>query len=286
VHADEGTIPSEAQKGLKSTYKKQDLFLACQCKPQGDMRVSLPEMGAVDIGATIVTKEMLNASVLRLRLAPEGIFSCEPGQYLTLLNAAGVARSYSIANDPAADGYIEVHVRILKDGLMSQYLQAAEIGSPLTLRGPAGQCFYVPEDGDDYPIVLAGTGCGLAPLHGILRRALEAGHKGPIQLFHGALQERDLYLVDRLRALVTRFANLRYVPCVLNGEPGKFYAVGNIETVVLAALPPEKASTRVYLCGTPELVNALKRKAFLAGVASKHIFADPFLPSKALGNAA
>ena len=33
------------------------------------MRVSLPQTGAVDIGATVVAKKMLNDSVLRLRLA-------------------------------------------------------------------------------------------------------------------------------------------------------------------------------------------------------------------------
>ena len=286
MQADEGAIPDAAQKDLKPTYKKQNLFLSCQCKPETDMRVSLPQADRLDTPAVIASKEMLNGSVLRLRLATATPFACEPGQYVTLLNPDRLARSYSIANDPAADGVIELHIRLLKNGLMSEYLKAAPVGEALVVRGPAGNCFYVSEEGRDYPIVLAGTGTGLAPLYGIVHRALSQGHAGVVQLFHGALQEPDLYLVDELRALADRHANFRFTPCVLNGAPGRHYTPGNIETAVLSGLPAQKAATRLFLCGAPEFVTAVRRKAFLAGLASRHIFADAFLPAKPMPAAA
>jgi CDP-4-dehydro-6-deoxyglucose reductase, E3 len=280
MHAEEGPIPELAQNGLKTTYKKQNLFLACQCSPEADMRVSLPETDRLDVRGVISAKEMLNRSVLRVKITPQAPFACEPGQYLTLINASGVARSYSIANDPAAEGHIELHVRLLDNGLMSGFLQAAPVGEQIVLRGPAGNCFYVPEDGLDHPIVLAGTGTGLAPLYGILRKALESGHRAPIRLFHGALVEEDLYLVGQIEALQRTYGNFRYTACVLNGGSGSFFAVGNIEGIVLAGLPPQKLAARLFLCGAPEFVAGVRRKAFLAGVASKHIFADAFLPAK------
>lgn len=286
MHAEEGPIPELAQKDLKATYRKQDLFLACQCTPEADMRVSLPDSERLDVRAVIAAKEMLNRSVLRITLVPHTSFACEPGQYLTLINASGVARSYSIANDPAADGHIEIHVRLLINGQMSAFLQAAHVGEQVTLRGPAGNCFYVPEDGHDHPIMLAGTGTGLAPLYGILRKALASGHTGPIRLFHGALVEEDLYLVGKLEALQRTYVNFRYTPCVLNGGPGSFFSVGNIEGIVLADLPAQKSVTRLFLCGAPEFVAGLRRKAFLAGLASKHIFADAFLPAQPVPAAA
>lgn len=286
MHADEGPIPEQAQKDLKPTYKKQDLFLACQCTPETDMRVSLPQSDRLDVRAVIAGKEMLNRSVLCLRLSAQAPFECEPGQYLTMINNAGLARSYSIANDPAADGHIELHVRLFENGLMSEFLQAAQPGEQLTLRGPAGNCFYVPEEGHNYPIVLAGTGTGLAPLYGILRKALGSDHVGPVQLFHGALVEAELYLVDRLLELELAYGNFRYTPCVLNGAPGGFYTPGNIENIVLSELPPQKLTTRLFLCGAPDFVASLRRKSFLAGLASKHIFADAFLPAKPMPAAA
>ena len=164
---------------------------------------------------------------------------------------------------------------------MSLWLEnQATRGDMLTLRGPAGNCFYTSDDGYDYPIVLAGTGTGLAPLYGILNRALECGHKGRIYLYHGALQAEDLYYIDELQALSEQHDLFDYVPCVLNGQDNNFYKAGNIEDIVMKALPKNKAQTRLFLCGAPDMVNSLKKKAFLSGLASKHIYADAFLPSK------
>jgi len=287
MQASEGEVPEAAQKGLKTTYKKQKLFLSCQCLPEHDMTVSLPNGAGLDTRAVIIGSAMVNHNVMQLKLRPEGAFACEPGQYIVLINKERLARSYSVANDPARDGFIELHVRLIKDGLMSGYLKnKAAADEVMTVRGPAGNCFYVSEEGRDYPIVLAGTGTGLAPLYGIVKQALAKGHTGAIQLFHGALQSDDLYCVEELRTLAERHPHFRYMPCVLNGAPGQFYVQGNIEDIVMSSVPNEKTLTRLFLCGAPELVNALKRKAFLAGLASKHIFADAFLPSKALPPAA
>lgn len=281
MQAIDGEVSPLAQKGLKQTLQQQNFFLACQCAPTQDMTVGLPGAAGLDIPATVLRVEKLNHNVLRLALAPQEPFPCEPGQYLTLIAGSGIARSYSIANDPREAGYIELHVRLLAHGAMSGFLKDhAAPGLTVSVRGPAGHCFYTPEGAQDYPILLAGTGTGLAPLVGILHRAVTCGHRGEITLFHGALLERDLYMVADLRAFAGRHANLRYHPCVLNGEDNGGYAVGNIEDIVLAALPADKGAVRMFLCGAPEFVNSLRRKAFLKGLASRNILADAFLTAK------
>jgi CDP-4-dehydro-6-deoxyglucose reductase len=281
-----GEMDAGAQKGLKPTLQKQNIFLACQFKPTSDISVNLPDSAGLDYVAVVSAKQMLNHDVLRLILTTEP-FACEPGQYITLINHHGLARSYSVANDPVRDGRIELHIRLLRDGRMSKYLgQQMAVGDRLTVRGPAGNCFYVSDADAAYPIVLAGTGTGLAPLYGIATQALRQGHRGGVHLFHGALRHEDLYLTDELRALAGTYANFTYEPCVLNGAEGGQYRAGNIEDIVLKSLPADRPKTRVFLCGAPELVNSLKRKAFLNGVASKHIFADAFIPSGGTAHAA
>jgi len=287
MQATAGNAPARAQKDLKPALRQQGLFLACQCVPDQDITVALPNAAGLDVAVTLLRADMLNHDVMRLALAPQGAFPCEPGQYLNLMTADGTARSYSIANDPRETGYIELHVRLLADGLMSNYLRRnARPGLSMAVRGPAGHCFYAAEEASDFPIILAGTGTGLAPLVGVARRALACGHRGEILLFHGALQHRDLYMMAELHALAARHPALRYRPCVLNGDAGAPCEIGNIEDLVLAALPMNKAATRLFLCGAPIFVNALKRKAFLKGLASRHIFADAFLPSQQTPRAA
>lgn len=287
MQAVEGDVPAAAQKDLKPALRQRNFFLACQCVPEHGMTVALPDAAGLNAEATVLRADMLNHNVLRLALATRDPFPCEPGQYITLIAGPDLARSYSIANDPRETGYIELHIRLLADGRMSGYLrESARPGHVLSLRGPAGNCFYVAEEDNTFPIVLAGTGTGLAPLIGIARRALACGHRGEISLFHGALQDRDLYMGADLRQLAEKHANFHYRPCVLNGDTGADYTVGNIEDIVLTHVPQDKARTRLFLCGAPEFVNSLKRKAFLKGLASRHIFADAFLPTKSTPAAA
>lgn len=280
MQAVDGEIPEKAQEGLKPTFKKRKLFLACQCFPSGDMTISNADDAGLDIKASINEIISLNHNVIKVCLTPAEKFECEPGQYLTMINPDGIARSYSIANNPEKDKFIELHIRLIENGLMSQWLKNADIGCEVVLRGPAGNCFYSSDEGNDYPIVMAGTGTGLAPLYGIVFDALAKGHKGQIKLFHGALNEADLYLIDALQELDKNNENFTYVPCVLNGEDGKFYQTGDIQQITMVAVPDDKANVRLFLCGAPEMVNSLKTKAFLGGLSSKNIYADAFLPSK------
>jgi NAD(P)H-flavin reductase len=124
--------------------------------------------------------------------------------------------------------------------------------------------------------VLAGTGTGLAPLVGILQDALRAGHRGPITLLHGARDAAGLYLVEELRALAERHARVTYLRCVLDGDAPWGALSGALDRVLLERFP-SLAGHRVFLCGDAALVQALKRKVFLAGAALGDIRADPFI---------
>ncbi len=281
MQAPKGNVPRNAQNGLKSTLQQQNIFLACQCRPGEDMEVCDADDAGVSVTATLHEREMLNHNVMRVVLKLSAPFQGEPGQYITLINPDNVGRSYSIANQPQNTGEIERHIRLIDGGAMSGWLKdKAQLNEEITVRGPAGNCFYVKSEGNDYPIILAGTGTGLAPLYGIVHEALLQNHKGKVTLLHGALIQDDLYLVKALQELSDTHENFTYVPCVLQGEDEQFYRHGDIKDVLVEHFPDDKSDLRLFLCGAPEIVNILKREAFLGGVASKHIYADAFLPSK------
>jgi CDP-4-dehydro-6-deoxyglucose reductase len=277
LRAAEGAVPEAAQKGLKSTLVEQGYFLSCVCRPEADL--VLEPAGGLDVPAVIAGLERLTPTVLRVRLRPEAPFSYRPGQYVTLRRHDGLARSYSLASLPADDA-IELHVRRAPAGRMSGWLfEDARENQPVTLRGPAGDCFYTAGN-PEQPLLLAGTGTGLAPLLGICRDALRQGHRGLIRLYHGALNPAGLYLREELTALAAGSPNLEYKPVTLEGGEAEGIATGALDQVI-ARDQPKLTGWRGYVCGDPAIVRLLQKKLFLAGIGSREIFADAFVEASA-----
>ncbi len=278
MRAVSGQPPYVAQKGLKPSLQDNNYFLPCVCTPTGDLTVALPGDKVLQrIPATVILKDHLNTGIIRLRLRPEQPFEFRAGQFINVCRETdGEVRSYSIASLPQYHEAIEIHVRRVSNGRVSTWLHDHVLpGERLLIEGPHGECCYMP-DNRQQGLLLIGTGCGLSPLYGVLRDALDHGHAGPILLFHGSSSHDGLYLVDELRHLAEAHANFRYIPCV-SAEPARTgYAGGRAEQVALQSVK-SLAGMRVYLCGHPDMVKDTKRKAFLAGASLQEIHADPFI---------
>lgn len=275
IKATDGVIDSSWQEGLPETLKAQGYFLACMAKPATDIELVSPDASECDVEARIIDLERLSYNVLRLKLQVDNFADWIPGQYLNLINSNQITRSYSIANIPVQDGYIEVHIKMVDNGAMSQWLQeTVVIDTSVRLRGPFGTCYYYNPDNLPFDMLLAGTGTGLAPLIGIVKSALSQGHQGAITLVHGGRTDDDIYYTEELETLAAVFKNFHYDPCVLHSQ-GR-YPEASIERRVQAYLNSPN-DTRVYVCGPKDTTNKLKTAVFLAGVPSKAIFSDVFL---------
>ena len=282
MQATAGPVPAKAQVGLKETLKASGYFLSCCCEPAGEMVVRLPGAEVAGVRGRVAAVERLSRDVGRIRIEPKEPFVYRAGQFVNLVRGDGLIRSYSLASLHPADGgcpgdpHLELHVRRVAGGAMSSRLvDEAGAGDEIELRGPAGECFYVPGQ-PERSLLLVGTGTGLAPLYGIARDALRHGHTGPIRLYHGARSTEGLYLVDELRELTERHPNVTYHACVLAGEEREGVRVGDLGATVIKDLPM-MAGWRVFLRGDPGIVTALRKKFFLAGAKMSDISADAFL---------
>lgn len=292
MRAVSGEPGAAAQDPVKDTLRVQGYFLACASRPEGDLTVALAREEEVSVPARLGAVAVWAADVLRVRVEPEKPLPFRAGQYVTLQRHDGLCRSYSIANLPRreqADGAqpIELHVRHRPGGAMSGWLVSAPPGTPLRVRGPAGQCFYLPGR-PDQPLVLAGTGTGIAPLAAVARDAVSAGHTGPISIVHGASTPDGLYLHDELREFAAAHPAVRYRGCVLSGQtPGADTgdivdaALGEARAALARAAEGNAAagSPRGFLCGGSGCVRRMRKALFLAGFPLREIFADEFLPA-------
>lgn len=274
VKAADGVAPAEAQVGLKDTLRAQGYFLSCMARGCGGLSITM--QAGPEVPARIVQIERLAPDVLQVWIEPGQPLYYAAGQFITLLRPDGLARSYSIANPPTSPCRLELHVRVVREGRMSGWLATgAALHHEITLRGPIGDCFYV-SGKPEQPLTLVGAGTGLAPLLGILRSALSAGHTGPITLLHGARFPDGLYLREELRQLASSHPNVRYVSCALEVGGEHDVRCGALDKVVEQEVP-DLRNHRVFLCGDPDLVNKLRRRVFLLGAGIKDIFADAFV---------
>lgn len=244
--------------------------------------------------ATICSVHSIGEHVIRVRLRPDQPVYFRPGQHVTLHRDNGVTRLYSIANTPAeaaSDG-IEFHVRLYRDGAMSAWLAGAGPGALIRMGTPAGSCCYLPGD-PGRPLLLAGTGTGIAPLAAVLRDALAQGHTGPVVIIHGSASPAGLYLGRGPDGSYPRHgvgspgeaagqrrdsrgwpARVRWRTCLLSGDH-------DIADAVVAELRRlgDPAAVSAYLCGGTRTMPRMRRGLFMAGMSLRDIYADEFTPA-------
>lgn len=275
-----GSVPEQAQIGLKDSHKARGFFLACSCQPEEDIDICLPDTGQTRIPACVSQINKLSNDVVELKIITAETFAYHAGQYVTLWRDEYLGRSYSLASLPYQDETLTFHIKLVPDGMFSGWAhKELRVGDIIFVQGPIGDCFYTREK-PEQNLLLIGTGTGLAPLLGIMRDALNSGHTGEIHLFHGALTLSGLYLHADISMLEGACGNLSYYPCVLNAEANMPDNVidGDISRIISESIH-NPSGWKTFLCGDQGLVETIRKQVFLAGCNMKDIYADPFIHS-------
>jgi ferredoxin-NADP reductase/ferredoxin len=276
LRAPEAQIPPSAQRGLRRTVAAEGYFLACCFTPTADeITLHRPREAEMFGRAIVRAKVTASRTAIRLFLEPATALYYHPGQFINLRRADGLTRSYSLASVPRCDPLLELHVRRMANGAMSRWLfDQLEVGDTIDIAGPFGSCFYL-QDEPTTPILLVGTGIGLAPLIGIVRDALHAGHTGPMHLYLGSRKPEGLYMQSELRELALAHDNFHYEACVSGVEVPQGQNAGRADDVAFAR-HPDLEGWRVFLCGVAPMVHAARKRAYLAGARLTEIHAEAF----------
>ncbi len=225
--------------------------------------------------AEIVSHELRSPGVAVLRLRTEQPFPYRAGQYVPVqvTRWPRTWRPYSVATAPGAGRLLELHVRAVPGGLVSNTLvYHSDVGDCVLLGAAEGAMSLTPSDRD--LLCLAG-GTGLAPIKAIVEQAITAdqaaSHQRNITLFFGARQQFDLYDLEDLQLLEAACSSLRVIP-VLSEQPGYGGLTGTLPDAVGKQSPFE--NTEAYICGPPAMVR--QSAAALAGsIPAGHIQHDP-----------
>ncbi len=270
-----GTVPEEAQAGLRQTLRALGYFLPCKCIPIGDMEIAPRRDADLFSPAVVHEKELLAPDVCRVLLEPATPLYYHAGQFINVRRPDGLTRSYSLASIPRQDYFLELHIKRMRNGVMSNWIfEELRVNDEIEIQGPQGSCHYVPGCREQN-LLLIGTGTGLAPLVGIVRDALHSGHTGQIYLYHGSRRAAGVYLREMLLDFHERYPNFHYAGCVSGGEAPEGFLPGRAHDVAFDA-HPNLSGWRVHLAGLPAMVHLARSTAVRAGAGPTEVHADPF----------
>jgi NAD(P)H-flavin reductase/ferredoxin/truncated hemoglobin YjbI len=271
-----GTIPEKSQRGIKPYLAKVGYFLPCKCQPEDDMHITVPDVDEIYSTAFVAKKEKLAENVYRLLLETNVPLYYHAGQFINIRHPGGAPRSYSLASVPSIDYHLELHVKRMENGLVSNWIvDDLNEGDSIEFQGPFGDCYYQSGQTDNN-LLLIGNGTGLSPLIGIARDAINSGHTGNIFLYHGAKNEEELYLHDDLNALSSAHSNFNYVGCISGEEETGELRKGRPNVVALSD-HNKLDDWGIYLCGHEEMVDAAREASLKANAQPDNIHTDAFI---------
>jgi len=205
--------------------------------------------------AEIISHELRSPGVAVLGLRTDESLPYEAGQYVPVQVArwSRTWRPYSVATAPRPGGPLELHVRAVPGGLVSNTLVHHSDVGDCVLLGAAEGTMALAESGRDLLCVAGGT--GLAPIKAIIEQAIAtdkaASKPRAITLFVGARQHFDLYDLEDLQLLEAACPALRIIP-VLSEQPGYAGLTGMLPDVVKAQ--GVASDVEAYVCGPPGMV--------------------------------
>ena len=186
-----------------------------------------------------------------LRLPPNNNLEYLSGQYIDVIAQNGVRRSYSIANSRLVSEKIELHIRHVNEGEMSDYwFNRAKINDLLRFEGPHGTfCF---REKPQKNIIFLATGTGIAPIKSILEDlnfcAASMTDK-KFYIYWGGRSPQDIYWHPDFSQL-----NLSFIP-TLSQEHTNWTGRRGYVQEVLVADNIDLSDSVVYACGSNDMIH-------------------------------
>lgn len=272
------------ERTLRPEEKAAGKALFCVGKACSDVTLEIKEIGGTgDIQIRTlpcrvekVEKPAPDVAVLSLKLPANERLQYLAGQYIDILLKDGKRRSFSIANAPHLDQYVELHIRQVPGGHFTNFVfNEMRDRAILRFEGPLGS-FFLREDSDK-PIIFMAGGTGFAPIKAVLEHAFFKHIDREMVLYWGCRSRTDLYMADLPAQWAREYPNFTFIP-VLSDPKAEDNWQGRTGFVHQAILDDfhSLAGYQVYACGAPAMIEIGQKSFFERGLPEDEFFADSF----------
>jgi CDP-4-dehydro-6-deoxyglucose reductase, E3 len=276
------------ERALHDGEKAAGKALTCCTRPLTDVVFEVRELaGAKDLAIRTlpcrvekVEKPADDVAILFLKLPSGERLQFLAGQYIDILMKDGKRRSFSMANAPHDDQFLQLHVRRSPGGAFSNFVfDELKERAILRFEGPLGT-FYLREDSDK-PMIFVAGGTGFAPVKAQLEHLFHHGEDRPIVLYWGARSMKDLYLPELPAQWQRDNPGFTFIPVLSDPLPQDAWRgrTGLVHQAVLDDFA-DLSGYQVYACGAPAMTD-VARQTFVGerGLLADEFYSDAFTPS-------
>lgn len=264
---------------------ENDTRLSCQCKVKEDIKISIPDdlFNVKELDVEVAEIEDLTdvIKLLRFKLPKGEEFKFKPGQYVQLKaplykgNDEEVYRAYSIASSPNLEGYFDLVIGYVPEGIATTYVHHhLNVGDIVNVNGPFGDFYYRDNERE---MVMVAVGTGVAPILSILNYMRENDIKRKATFYFGAKTPEDLFMLDYFAELEEEMYDFTFVPTLSrvaeednwDGEKGR---VNNAIDKLLG----DGENKEAYLCGSDKMIASVVESLTNNGIDKELIYFDEF----------
>jgi len=186
------------------------------------------------------------------------VFDYQAGQFISIFaekDGKSISRPYSIASPPEQKAHLELCIKVVEGGFMSNYLHRVAPGTKLKAIAPLGT--FVLLEPPDYPIrdtVFIATGTGVAPFIGMIGHILAMRYDIDVHLVFGCRYKHDLIYMDVLEKWERERPNFHLYATLSRPENSGWKGrTGYVQKVIETEIqdPDQKD---VYICGLHNMV--------------------------------
>ncbi|MCA6109274.1 FAD-binding oxidoreductase [Bradyrhizobium cenepequi] len=227
--------------------------------------IALWSGGVTSLKVVDIIEETADAKTFRLVGEKPLLFSYRPGQFVTLLltiDGEYIERSYSISSSPSRPHVLELTVKRVPGGRVSNWLcDHVMLGGRLTIKGPAGKfsCFDCPAS----KMLFIGAGSGITPMMSMSRWIVDTTADLDVKFLASFKSPADIIFRKELELISARHACFRVAVTLTSARPGRTESwtglTGRFDKSMIHALVPDLDQRHVFLCGPEPFAAEVRR---------------------------
>ena len=244
----------------------------------------------VSVARVVSETALARSYVLAIPKEFQRRFKYRPGQFLTLLMLDGAAllkRSYSISSSPDADASLQITIKRILGGKISNHLvDTIQEGDALTVLPPEGS-FFSTSLRKPYLYICFAAGSGITPIFSILKTVLMKSPESRIALVYANRDEGSIIFNAALDELVSRNPAQLSVRHVLSQPQKLAEAAGRLDKSKVVSLlneiegansgsPSALANKEYYVCGPTAFMGLLEGVLRSRDVATERLHLEAF----------